>query len=204
MSIIYDLTGKVFDNLTVIGKSNKRNKHYQMYWKCLCVCGKECYKLRTHLIRQKRISCGCLTFKFRADMNKTHGMHKTSEYNSWSNMRQRCQNPNNHVYHHYGGRGIKVCERWEDFGNFIADMGRKPTPKHSIDRIDVNGNYEPSNCRWATQKEQNNNRSNNRYITYKNKTNTLSQWSDILQINQKILRKRIEKHGIESSLNQAR
>lgn len=81
-------------------------------------------------------------------------MVRTPEYNAWVNMRQRCRNPKQKWYHKYGGRGITICEEWETFDNFIKDMGKRPTPKHSIDRIDNDGNYEPKNCRWATQHQQ--------------------------------------------------
>jgi hypothetical protein len=90
--------------------------------------------------------------------NKTkHGMNKTPEWNAWVNMRQRCLNPNHTNYKHYGGRGIKVCERWLDFDNFLADMGRKPDPELTLERIDNSKGYEPANCKWATMKEQSNN-----------------------------------------------
>lgn len=103
-------------------------------------------------------------------MRVTHGLSRnpkgrhTSEYNAWMNMRQRCENPNFIGYSRYGGRGISVCDRWSYFANFIEDMGPKPSPRHTLDRTDTNGNYEPSNCRWATRKEQSANRRNTMLI----------------------------------------
>lgn len=91
--------------------------------------------------------------------NFKHGFHKTSEYRSWQHMKARCYNPNNHNYNYYGGRGIGICENWKDsFIYFITDMGLKPSKDYSLDRIDPNGNYEPSNCKWSTKREQSINR----------------------------------------------
>ena len=105
----------------------------------------------------------------------THGMKYTDEYRIWCHMRSRCENPNFIGYKHYGGRNIKICAEWALFVNFYKDMGQRPSKKHSIDRIDPNGNYEPSNCRWATMKTQQNNRTNNVIYTYNGKTATLAQ-----------------------------
>lgn len=92
---------------------------------------------------------------------KSHGMHKSAEYRAWGLMKSRCLNPNFTSYERYGGRGIAICERWLTFQNFFADMGLKPSPKHTLDRKDPNGNYEPDNCRWATFQEQQQNKTNN-------------------------------------------
>lgn len=114
----------------------------------------------------------------RQDWRTKHGMESTAEYHAWSAMIQRCTNPNNPNYKNYGGRGIKVHEPWRDFSNFIIDMGRKPSSKHTLDRKNVNGNYEPSNCRWITQKQQCNNLRKNVLLTHNNKTMTISEWAD--------------------------
>jgi len=105
-----------------------------------------------------------------------HGLNKTPEHRAWVHMRQRCNNPNKREYKHYGGRGIRVCARWDSFHNFIADMGERPSRSHSLDRINVDGDYSPDNCRWATQQEQVENTRVVRMVTIDGKTQSISAW----------------------------
>lgn len=121
-----------------------------------------------------------------------HDMHKSPTYKSWIAMRQRCYNPKIKHWNKYGGRGISICKRWDEFENFLADMGEKPEGK-SLDRIDVNGNYEPDNCRWATQKTQQRNRRDNNTLTYQGETLTLQAWSEKTGITFEALRGRYRK-----------
>jgi len=112
---------------------------------------------------------------------KKHGMHTTRVYNIWRSMKDRCTNPNSPSFPRYGGRGVAVCQRWQSFTAFYADMGDPPVGM-SIDRTDVNGNYEPTNCRWATAKQQSNNTRTNTKVTYNGKTQTLAQWARELDL----------------------
>ena len=129
----------------------------------------------------------------RNEMPKTHKMSKTPEYRAWFNMKQRCFNPNNVYYFNYGGRGITVCDRWKNsFENFFADMGLKPTPKHSIDRIDNDDNYCPDNCKWSTRVEQANNQRNNKpLITIGKETYTIVQWENKMGYGARVIQSRL-------------
>jgi hypothetical protein len=156
---VVDLTGKRFGRLVVDSFDCYIDKGYK--WNCTCDCGKATSVIHYSLIRGSTKSCGCLSSEKARDRNYKGRDNYTYEYNSWRNMKSRCTNRNNIGYKDYGGRGITICDRWIDsFDNFLCDMGERPEPKekYSIDRIDVNGNYEPSNCRWATINVQNHNR----------------------------------------------
>ena len=154
-----EFVGRTFNRLTILGLAPKeKNRRMVM---CRCECGTLKALPGTFVINGYIKSCGCLLSEkaraFVINLNTTHGMGGTSTYRSWSSMRGRCINKNNQAYGSYGGRGITVCERWNSFEAFYADMGARPRGM-SLDRINNNGNYEPSNCRWATHSEQQKNR----------------------------------------------
>lgn len=158
--VLIDLTGQKFGKLTVlrIAVRAQRKPYTHTKFLCACDCGKETIVDGGYLRSGRTRSCGCLRADTMRHLFRTHGdrvdKFYTSEYSAWSSMRGRCLNPNNQKYYRYGARGIQVCERWNSYENFLEDMGRKPSPQHSLDRINVHGNYEPSNCRWLGPKEQ--------------------------------------------------
>ncbi len=173
------MIGFISGKLTVISFSHIDKN---AYWNCLCQCGNSCVILGNRLRSKKTTSCGCIT-------KTQNGLSKCETYKSWSAMIQRCYDVFVVHYQRYGAKGIKVCERWKNsFSNFITDMGQRPKGK-TLDRINCLGNYEISNCRWCTYKQQANNKSNNKIIEYLGKKQTLTQWAEEYSIASVTLRK---------------
>lgn len=162
MSIAQDLTGARFGRLVVVSRAENSSSH--VAWNCLCDCGKEKVCLGINLKRGKSQSCGCMRRELSIARSLKHGNRRgkentSREYEAWCSMIGRCERESDTNFHNYGARGIKVCDKWRNsFECFLADMGDRPSPKHSLDRIDVNGDYEPTNCRWATKTDQMRNR----------------------------------------------
>lgn len=163
----FDLTGRVFGRLRVISKVEKDKKH--SYWLCRCTCGNTTISRADGLLSGRIKSCGCYRREIltpaAVEANTVHGMRNTRLYDIWCLMRSRCNNPRNNRFSIYGGRGIKVCKEWDDFRNFAAwALNNGYRDDLTIERIDVNGNYGPSNCKWVPRKQQSRNRRNTVYI----------------------------------------
>lgn len=198
MGYSIDLKGKRFGRLVVLEYAGEGKGRGASKWRCICDCGVEKVILGKSLRSGVTLSCGCYHLERitgKPAPNRTHGMKDTAEFNIWSMMKNRCTNPNCNRHQSYKDKGIKVCDRWlgpYGFIHFIEDMGMRPGPRYSIDRIDNDGDYCPENCRWATKKEQSNNQSRNLILEYNGKTNTLALWCDELGLNYKRTWKRLK------------
>lgn len=185
--------GDKFGKLTADREISGRYKNSKWYF-CTCECGGSIILSRNDLVNTKIVSCGCASKKTRRD--EYHGMTNSSEYASWQSMKDRCTNPNSKHYKNYGARGIKVCDEWIDsFDQFYADMGKRPSRKHSLERIDNERGYEPSNCKWEIRAVQNRNKRTNRLIKWRGKEQCLLDWAKELDISIKTLSNRIVRSG---------
>lgn len=185
--------GDRFGRLLVVDRCTKPTGRPR--WNCICDCGKHTSAQRWNLRAGRVKSCGC----FRADALTTHGCSRagnhTPEYRAWSAMNGRCQNNNLPNWKDYGGRGIRVSDRWKSFAAFLSDMGRRPSPKHSLDRIDVNGNYEPENCRWADRKTQNRNTRRHHFVEYQGRRMVLAEAAELAGIPFRSVESRLRRGG---------
>ena len=190
--MVHDLTGKVFGHLTAIS-CERNDAHGNKIWRCVCECGNYAYVTASHLLSGHTRSCGCIVSQRLTKRNTTHGQSSERLYRIWKAMRQRCNNHNHAAFKRYGGRGIKVCDGWKEFGVFQEwAISHGYSDVLTIDRINNNGNYEPSNCRWVTLKEQQDNRSSRREITFNGQRKTLTEWSKIAGINISTLHGRLK------------
>ena len=186
----------VYSRLTVIKETDRKAGNKTIY-ECRCSCGKTIFTDKYKLFNGHTKSCGCFKLDNLSVIKRTHGMTKTPEHKAWLEMKQRCHNPNNARFIYYGGRGITVCKEWMDsFQSFFDHMGTRPTSKHSLDRIDVNGNYEPGNCRWASTTEQAaNKRSTTKYV-FNNKLMALSYIAEEVGIPQTTMHRLVRVKGM--------
>ena len=195
-----DLQGQRFERLVVLGFVGRNSRNCAL-WLCQCDCGNKTIltigDLR-HSVKPTR-SCGCLQKERAATSGKkniTHGLSDSRVFSIWMGMKRRCYYHNDKAFERYGGRGITVCERWLDsFENFFEDTGEPPSNEHTIDRMNVNGNYTPENCRWATNEEQANNKRTSDLLTFNGKTQSLTLWARELHIKTITLRTRIHRLG---------
>lgn len=198
MPKLIDLTGQRFGRLVVIERADN-SADGRARWLCRCDCGQSKTVLGEHLKKGRTKSCGCAKSESSSKRFKKHGGRNSKLYRIWSNMKDRCNNPDCKVYSDYGGRGIKVCKEWiDDFSAFqkwaLANGYKEGL---TIDRKDNDKGYSPDNCRWTDRKIQGNNKRNCRYITYKGQRKTVAEWSEITGIPHETLLYRLN-HGWET------
>ena len=191
-----DLTGERFGRLVALRYSGLRNQ--KRLWLCRCDCGNQ-KEVRVEKLRSGATkSCGCLQVEASHRPKRVkHGKYQTAEYQTWISMRKRCRYNGNASYKRYGGRGIGVCDRWlNSFENFYADMGDKPSPEYSLDRVDNDRDYSPENCKWSTPVEQGRNRANTRFATYLGVTRPVMEWADIFGMDRDRMYSRVVDQGL--------
>ena len=197
------LKGQKFGRLIVV-ELGERTRSGRYKWLCKCECGNLKNIVGTDLKNGHSSSCGCLQSDVAKEYNTIHGNRYSAEYSSWADMKKRCTNPNSENYKNYGGRGIKVCDRWlHSFENFYADMGPKPGPEYSLDRYPNNetGNYGPTNCRWGTDEEQCKNRRSNRWIEFDGIKMVLSDWARFFEVSHSTLFEHLESKTFDQVYN---
>ena len=193
---LIDLTNEVFGKLTVLYRAENRiepSGRSKTYWKCKCECGVEKEVEASSLRSGTSKSCGCVNKERMGRLNLSHGSSNSFEYKTLVKIKERCYNSNSERYNSYGGRGIKVCDRWlESFENFLEDMGERPEG-YSIERINVDGNYEPENCKWIPLIEQHYNKQNTKFVEYNGNKVSLSKICKELRLPYKTTWKKLNK-----------
>lgn len=198
--------GIIYGRLKAIQEVKKKPRSV---WEFQCSCGKKVKKIAAKVRCGHTKSCGCLKKEVQQSYGQRmkpkvtiHGKNNSNIYRVWVRMKQRCYNPQDKAYKHYGGRGLKVSKSWQSFENWYRDMGDKPTPKHTLERIDNNKGYSKQNCKWATMLEQGNNRRNNVRLTYNGKIKTISEWAREYNLGFVTLKYRLKKWNINKALNE--
>jgi hypothetical protein len=198
MAARIDLTGQLFGRLTALYRDPRprmKNGRFVVHYLCECICGNRVSVQAAHLRSGHTTSCGCWHKEVLRERSTVHGAarrtHRTPEYRSWRHMRSRCTNPRDPKYRLYGARGITVTAAWNTFAQFLADMGQRPSPHHTIERRNNDGPYSPDNCRWATPAEQSRNTRQNVFLTWNDETHCLTDWAHIIGINETALRRRL-------------
>lgn len=190
MNALVDMTGKTIKDAVVLGRCGMRGS--KPAWRCRCKCGEEFVAAGTTLRESTNPACISCSKAMRIAGATKHRAVGTREYVTWNAMKARCYYEKNKRYARYGGRGIRVCQRWLDsFNNFLEDMGHQPSSAHSIERIDKDKDYCPENCKWATLEEQANNRSNNRPIEIDGRVKNLSQWAKESGVHRTVIARRL-------------
>lgn len=192
MGTFIDMTGQRFGRLTVTERASN-NKHNCVMWLCRCDCGKDVAVLGSSLRNGSTRSCGCYSAELTRERGTTHGMCKSRLYRIWDAMKQRCYATSHKAFENYGGRGITVCNAWRESFEAFRDWALSAgyNDDLTLDRMDTDGNYEPSNCQWVSLKDQQSNKRNNRLISYAGKTLTVSEWAEVTGINRSTLFARI-------------